>query len=174
MIRDANANDAAAIADLHLRSWRSAYRGIVDNAYMDGALAGEMTDRWRNVFAGARTHSLILVAEQDGALAGFIAIWPETDSPDTAYIDNLHVDPDRRGGGVGRRLLAEAARRLPQLGFNGAALWVFAENSGAVRFYERLNGRAAARTRKPVGGRLIEGIRMVWGDLDQLARAADT
>lgn len=41
MIRDANANDEAAIADLHVRSWRNAYRGIVDDAYMDGALAAE-------------------------------------------------------------------------------------------------------------------------------------
>ena len=172
MIRDANANDAAAIADLHVRSWRSAYRGIVDDAYMDGALADETAAHWRGVFARDRSDGLILVAEQQGVVVGFIAVWPDADDPNTGYIDNLHVDPDCRGGGIGRRLLAEAARRLPELGFNDAALWVFAENGGAVRFYERLNGRAAARTRKPVGGRSIEGIRMAWDDLDQLARAA--
>ncbi len=170
MIRDANVTDAAAIADLHVRSWRSAYRGIVDDAYMDGALAEETADHWRGVFARDHSDGLILVAEQQDAIIGFIAVWPDADDPNTGYIDNLHVDPDRRGGGIGQRLLAEAARRLPQLGFHSAALWVFAENSGAVRFYERLNGRAAARTRKPVGGRLIEGIRMAWDDLDRLAR----
>lgn len=172
MIRDANANDAAAIADLLVRSWRSAYRGIVDDAYMDGALADETAAHWRNMFADERTDGLTLVAEQDGGIVGFIAVWPDTDDPNTGYIDNLHVDPDRRGGGIGRRLLAAAARRLPQLGFGNAALWVFADNRGAVRFYERLNGRAAARTRKPVGGRPIEDIRMVWDDLGDLARRA--
>ena len=45
---------------------------------------------------------------------GFIAVWAEGDPGFGAYIDNLHVHPERRSGGLGRRLLGEAMRRVAE------------------------------------------------------------
>jgi hypothetical protein len=47
VVREASVNDAAAIADLHVRAWQMAYRGIVPDAILDGMsidwLGGERT-----------------------------------------------------------------------------------------------------------------------------------
>ena len=38
MLRPATADDAALIAQLHIDSWRSAYRDILDAAYLAGPM----------------------------------------------------------------------------------------------------------------------------------------
>ena len=80
---------------------------------------------------------------------GFIAVWAEGDPGFGAYIDNLHVHPERRSGGLGRRLLGEAMRRVAGRGETGAYLWVFDDNARAIDFYRRLGGEIveAASTR---------------------------
>ncbi|MEU6929538.1 hypothetical protein AB0A05_10295 [Streptomyces sp. NPDC046374] len=43
-IREAAPSDAAAVAAVHIRSWRAAYRGLVPDAYLDSLDVGERTD----------------------------------------------------------------------------------------------------------------------------------
>jgi GNAT superfamily N-acetyltransferase len=66
------------------------------------------------------------VAEADGAVAGFGALTP-------AMLEHLYVHPDRQRRGIGTLLLEQAKRRRPE----GLRLWLFQQNEGARRFYER-------------------------------------
>jgi ribosomal protein S18 acetylase RimI-like enzyme len=54
------------------------------------------------------------------------------------YIQDLYVDPVERGGGLGRRLLAAAAREGSKRGCKGLLLAVEVSNEDAGRFYARL------------------------------------
>jgi hypothetical protein len=42
--RRATANDAAAIAALRVDSWRTTYRGVMPDAYLDGMRADESAE----------------------------------------------------------------------------------------------------------------------------------
>ena len=66
------------------------------------------------------------VADVQGGVAGFGAL---TD----ARLEHLYVDPDHQGRGIGTLLLDQAKRRRP----GGFRLWLFQQNEGARRFYER-------------------------------------
>jgi ribosomal protein S18 acetylase RimI-like enzyme len=70
----------------------------------------------------------LVVAEHEGALAGFAAL-------DSAQgeLSELFVDPAMLGRGIGQALLADAKRKMPQ----GFALMTRASNGGARRFYAR-------------------------------------
>ncbi|MFE4611644.1 N-acetyltransferase family protein [Streptomyces niveus] len=48
-------------------------------------------------------------------------------------VDQLYLDPDHRGRGIGARLIDLAKRRRPA----GLSLWTFQINGPARRFYER-------------------------------------
>lgn len=144
LYRDATPADADALAALHAASWASAYRGLLSDAYLDGPMAGERLALWRERLgpggsprAGGMP-AVTVVAEEGGALVGLACLLTEP----TLYIDNLHVTPGRKGGGIGRRLMAEVVSRLPVARrAEPVRLTVLEGNHPARAFYDRLGGR---------------------------------
>jgi GNAT superfamily N-acetyltransferase len=76
---------------------------------------------------GVLADSQVWVATVDATPVGFAAVGSDGD------LDHLYVARPHTGSGLGGRLLALAQQAHPE----GLALWVFASNTGAVRFYER-------------------------------------
>jgi len=77
------------------------------------------------------------------------------------YISNVAVLPERRGHGVGARLIAAARREAERRGARAMILDVETDNPGARRLYERLGFRAASRTPEiEIGGRSFAFLRM--------------
>lgn len=172
--RIADASDAPAVAHLHTTSWRENYRGMLPDEYLDGALADELAERWRQSLAEPPERGLVLLVEDTAGLQGFVAVWPDVEARDLAFLDNLHVRAEFRGRGLGRRLLAEAARRLLDRGFVSARLWVIAANTRALAFYERLGGTVGPKSIESVGGHPVEEIEVRWPDLRTLRAAASS
>lgn len=135
MIRRAADADAEAIARVHLRTWRVAYRGIVPDAYLHAMSLATRTERWRDDLPNIPTW----VAVAAGAIVGFVARTPETDP---AEIYALYVDPDHWAHGVGAALLAAALE-----GCVSAGLWCFEDNPRARRFYEAAGFRHGGERR---------------------------
>lgn len=141
VVRAGVADDAAALARVHVAAWRAAYRGQMPDDYLDGLDVGRWTAGWRRVFAAGRTEHL-QVAEVDGTLVGFVDVGPERepgpeDPAGRGELYALNVHPDAWGAGAGPALLTAAHSRLHALGFGEAVLWVLPGNARARRFYER-------------------------------------
>jgi ribosomal protein S18 acetylase RimI-like enzyme len=134
-IRPAAEADFAAIAELQIRSWQDAYRGILPDAYLDGPVEADLRRHW--TAARPQAGDLVLVAAADQALVGFITVWCRPDP----FIDNLHVDPALRSGGIGARLLHAAMAELRARGHGRVWLYVAAANRRAIAFYERQGGQ---------------------------------
>ena len=84
---------------------------------------------------------LILAAIDGGAPVGLAYASFRLKPEIGALLDNLHVAPERKGGGLGTRLLAGVARWLVE--DHGAAalhLEVYAPNAAALAFYEARGG----------------------------------
>ena len=67
--------------------------------------------------------------------------------------------------------MTTAARYLADDGYRSAYLFVFAANTRAVAFYERLNGAIDAREMKTVANTSAPTFRMSWHDLAALGAA---
>jgi GNAT superfamily N-acetyltransferase len=140
-------DDAAVVATLHVESWRSAYRGILSDDYLDGPAAADRRAHWERRLNAPAPDACGLVAAMAGQPVGFAYLIANADPARGTLLDNLHVTPDHRGTGIGRRLLASAAREIAHRGWpRGLHLWVFDANAGARRFYERHGARAVERT----------------------------
>jgi len=139
-IREASAADAEAIADLHAQSWRTAYRGIMTDEFLDGSVFEDRRTVWHDRMA--KGEMIVLLAEREGRLAGFAAYALDADPRWGTLLDNLHVDPDAKGGGIGRALFGRgAARILRERPDGGIHLYVYEANTPAIGFYERIGGR---------------------------------
>lgn len=81
------------------------------------------------------------VAEVDGEVVG-MAIWYLTFSTWTGvngiWLEDLFVQPEQRGGGLGRELLATLARTCVERGYRRLEWWVLRWNEPSIGFYESL------------------------------------
>jgi len=75
------------------------------------------------------------VAEVDGRAVGWVAVIPQGDS---CWLDDLWVEPEWIGAGIGSSLFRHAAERGRQLGA-GRMEWEAEPN--ALGFYEKMGGR---------------------------------
>jgi GrpB-like predicted nucleotidyltransferase (UPF0157 family)/mannose-6-phosphate isomerase-like protein (cupin superfamily)/GNAT superfamily N-acetyltransferase len=140
-IRHARDEDVWGIAEIHVRSWQAAYRGILPDVLLDGLSVSERESRWRSLLAADDGLWLTLVAERDGDLAGFCSVaTPSRDvgtTKRTAEIGALHVDPRQWRQGAGGALLKAAFAELSERCFREATLWVLPANQAALAFYEQ-------------------------------------
>lgn len=145
-IRAMLAADAPAVAALHAESWRTAYRGIYDDDWLDAHAGANREAHWAHRFAAPAATEAGLVAEWDGRAVGFAYLIADADPTRGALLDNLHLVAEARGAGIGARLLrAAAALAIARDWPAGLHLWVFDANEGACRFYERHGGQLVER-----------------------------
>ena len=137
-IREADADDAEAIAEVHVVSWRWAYRGLLPGDLLDGLSVDEREQMWREAVAADPGSVLIAADGQD--ILGFASVGPSRDDdalPSTGELLSLYLVERAAGTGVGARLLTEAELALRKRGFDRASLWVLGTNARARRFYDR-------------------------------------
>jgi GNAT superfamily N-acetyltransferase len=156
-VRRASRQDARAIAEVHVRAWRSAYRGLVPDQLLDALSIEERERAWTEVLGGTGGSSFTLVAVVgDGRVVGFCtASTPSRDedaSESTAEVMATYVDPEHWRAGVGGSLLQSTLAELRRTRFRDATLWVFADNGPARAFYREFgfepNGRERRENRR--------------------------
>jgi GNAT superfamily N-acetyltransferase len=176
MLRRAQPTDETAIARLHVDSWRSAYRGILRDDFLDGALVANRRDIWRARFSALnRADQLILVSEEQGEIQGFACVFFEADAEWGTLLDNLHVVPGLKGKGLGRVLMSAVAQHLQRSSHRQLLhLWVFEKNTAARGFYDRLGGTISTHiTEATPDGDEANILRYVWQDLSILTHPGE-
>ena len=171
-IRLADPSDAAAIARLHATSWQTAYRGILRDDFLAGPVLSNRRELWDARFSGPpAADQIVLIDDCAGEIQGFACAFLDADPDWGTLLDNLHVIPNLKGKGRGRRLLSEIARWVLQRGSASRLhLWAYEQNLGARRFYERLGGEITARVTEPApDGSEVNAVRYCWSDLSGLA-----
>jgi ribosomal protein S18 acetylase RimI-like enzyme len=168
-IRKAMPHDAGALASVQVASWRSAFRNIAPDSYLDNA-ANEKNqiEEWQKILD--EKSQITLVAEVNNHLIAYVLASDETSEIRQwdSEISSLHVLPSYKRLGVGKSLVSAAAFELKQRGCLSVYLWVLMDNHPAVAFYETLMGtRAESRTIDFAGNQVQECI-YYWNAIDDL------
>jgi GNAT superfamily N-acetyltransferase len=140
--RIALVSDAAAIARVHVASWRETYPGLLPDDYLAAMDVGEHEDRWLRTLQDPYHRSAVLVVEHRGGVAGFASAGRERDG-DRRYDGELYaiyLMRSAQGHGLGRALVEASAAALAIRGMTSMVVWVLRENRRARAFYEGLGG----------------------------------
>ncbi|MFI6642084.1 GNAT family N-acetyltransferase [Streptomyces sp. NPDC050504] len=143
VLRLAEAADAAAVADVYLRSYDAALP-TVRRAHSDDGVRAYIRDL-------VVPRGTTWVADGAGAVRGMMVL-------DGDWIGQLYLDPDHRGRGIGDLFVRHAKALSP----GGLQLWTFQVNAPAHRFYERHGFAVAERTDGSANEEREPDVRYVW------------
>ncbi|MGH7022712.1 MAG: GNAT family N-acetyltransferase [Caulobacteraceae bacterium] len=164
VIVPAGPGDAAALAAVHVHSWRETYAGLLPAQYLERMSAPVHATRWRRQLTRARPGEVVMAVEGPKGITAYCAGAVGAGSTE-AEIFTLYLLRSVQGSGLGRRLFETTARVLAAQGAKSLRVWVLNGNERATGFYAHLGGVPAAE--RPVtgwGGTLREtGYR--WSDI---------
>ncbi|NVK72413.1 MAG: GNAT family N-acetyltransferase [Oceanospirillaceae bacterium] len=165
IIREACLDDLSNIANLHAQSWRDNYSDVLSEEYLEKSVFADRTSVWTSRLKKPLTNQLLLVAELDDYICGFICAFGDHHPTFGTIIDNLHVKSGNKGKGIGRQLLAAAASWATTHYKNtDLYLEVLESNTKAIRFYEALGAKniGSSYWHTPCGNQAKEFI-YSWG-----------
>lgn len=138
LVRKPVSADAAAIAILHVRSWQSAYEGLLSSRYLS-ALDSSVERRVGFLSQAIESgNPSIRVAELNGQVVGWVSFGPSRDvdaAQCTAELMAIYLDPVFWARGIGTALWAEALQAIRSSGYRQVCAWVLDGNERATRFY---------------------------------------
>lgn len=145
VIRRATKDDLEAVGRLGAALLRAHY-GFDPQRFMQGGADAEDGYAW---FLGTqldRPDSLVLVAEADGEVVGYLYAgieprnWKEL-RDEAGFVHDILVHEDSRGAGLAQLLMDGALAWFRERGVPRAILWTAAKNTQAHRLFERLGFR---------------------------------
>jgi GNAT superfamily N-acetyltransferase len=101
-------------------------------------------ERLQESLFGPRPYAEVLLAELEGVAVGFALFFHNYSTflaQPGIYLEDLYVQPQARGQGIGRTLLTALARLARERGCGRLEWAVLDWNSDAIAFYQRLGGQ---------------------------------
>jgi len=145
MIRLASINDAKSIAHIRVDGWKSAYKGMIPDSFLntldydfEESRVVSRIDR-----SDAEFTSDILVYEDDGEVLAYAYYGKSLDNAFPNYqseVVALYVLPSKKGMGIGTKLMNEMKTLLIKQGYTNMIVWCLKENYPSIKFYEHLGG----------------------------------
>jgi L-amino acid N-acyltransferase YncA len=160
----AKPEDARAVAEIHVDSWRASYASIVPADYLASLSVERRKTMWDECIATGVPE--LLVAREASVVQGWVCFGQcrdEGSSKAAAEIWAIYVAPSSWSTGVGRLLWLQARELMLAQGFKSCSLWVFPQNDRAIKFY-RSAGFAhdgSAPKRFELGGTQLQEVRFV-------------
>lgn len=159
IIRPINAqDDRLSISHVYEESWKSAYKGMIPQEYLDSIPTGH----WVQFQDGAAHHTLIMLDNDKIIGTSSYGASRFEDMSGYGEIISIYLLPVYWGNGYGKQLLQATVGDLLQIGYKAIFLWVLEANMKARRFYERFGFAAGgAYLENDIGGKKVREIQYI-------------
>jgi GNAT superfamily N-acetyltransferase len=159
-VRRATQDDVPELARVNVAAWRSAYRGIVPDEFLDGMDTARREQGWSRWVSQPEPDAVFVATNgASGRLAAYASVCAVREAEDahptlrTGELAAIYADPAAQFRGAGRAVHEVAVGALAAFGFRHAVLWVLEDNPVARAFYERHGWRSdGVRHEFEVGG----------------------
>lgn len=136
-VRVASEEDIEQITDVHVASWKSAYRGLIPKNTLENIDREARRAMWARTIAERPSETVISTSH--GEITGLANFGKYRDSQDIDHcgeIRAIYVLEKHWRKGIGSKLLEYAVASLSR-NHQEVVLWVLKSNTRAIEFYER-------------------------------------
>ena len=167
-IRVAGINDVNGIAQVHVDSWRSTYKGIISEEYLSNLSIEHRERNWIWTFNNLKSDEVIFVAENDGRIIEFYGGKSRAQNYHyDAELYAIYVLKEFQGQGIGRELIRALLSHLRTNNYKSLMVWVLEQNPSTA-FYKRIGGRSFNQQEIQIGEETLMEIAFGWSHLDEV------
>lgn len=168
VIRKATPQDAAVIAKVHVDSWRTTYKGIVPDNYLEQLSYERRGAMWTHVITNQPENPVFVAEDDDRGVVGFANGGKERSGNPSyqAELYALYIFKEFQGSGIGRALISSVVSQLKENGYNNMMTWV-AKDNRSLGFYEHVGGKRFGEKVDEIDGTPLCAYAMGWDDLSE-------
>lgn len=169
-IREANLDDAHGIGKVHVDAWRTTYKNIISDRFLNNLSYDKRRDLWiHNI---SQEDNYIFIAEnENNEIIGFATGTSEKSGDFPGYdadVTSIYILVDYQGQGIGEKLLIRLFQKFLDLGYRSSVVWVLADNQSRF-FYEKM-GAEIILDNKPIkiGDDTLIEVAYGWKDISKV------
>ena len=156
IIRTAEKEDVWQIAEILVEDWQTAYRGIMDDDFLDSLSVDQRYE------IEVKRYEKYVVAAEGNEVLGYAWLEASDEEPADCEVIALYVRYAKRKMGTGRLLLQYAMRHFRESGKKKMIIWCLKENHESRRFYEKVGGKEYQTGSHNWGGKGYEMISYLY------------
>jgi len=156
-----------AIAHVQVDTWRTAYKGIVPDNFLDRMSYEGAQRNWQWLIDPVSA-AAVYVAEDDSRVVGFAAGGVEKGKdPYKAQLYAIYVLEEFQRKGIGLKLTLPIVQDMKSSGLTSMTAWVL-EESPSKQFFEEIGGARTGSKEKIIGSKSLQEVCYVWKNLGAL------
>jgi len=165
-IRLATISDAEGIAQVSVNSWKTTYKGIISDVFLNQLSVERRKENWVLALNHLKENDATYVAEEQGTIRGFIkgGNCRETDMAYEAEVYAIYLLEEDQGKGYGTLLFNRLVETLRSKPLNSLMVWVL-ERNPSIDFYKRLGGQFITKKEIKIGENIVTEVALGWKDL---------
>lgn len=144
--------DYVAMAEILVSGWRTSYRDIVSDVYLETLSAEHACEEMLDNKKG----NAFFVAKIENKTVAFcrysLTIPMEKQDGFDGTISELYVNPELKHKGIGSILFEQVMRDFERNGNHAVLLGCFSANTPSLQFYEKMGGKAVYEKDLVIGG----------------------
>lgn len=157
-IRYANIKDARTLGEIHSKSWKVAYKGIVQDEILKNITVEKRQAYFEKALTENWEEDAIIFKDNDAVGLICIGKCRDADKTDTCgEIWGIYLLPEYWNMGIGSELINWGINELSKRNFSKVILWVLEENINARKFYEKVGFKHDGTVKEiTIGKKLVE------------------
>ncbi|WP_431799766.1 N-acetyltransferase family protein [Halobacillus andaensis] len=169
-IRIAVVNDAEGIAKVSTSSWKTTYKEILPQSFLDSLNSETKIEKWRSILEEDNEVSFIYVAVNKAEeIVGFCHFGKERTGnyPYEGELYALYLYKEVQGQGIGKGLVEFSVDKLNKSGIRNLMVWVLKDNPSS-KFYQHLGARLIDKKQITVAGESFIEAAYAWESTESL------
>lgn len=168
-IREAKISDASVLAKIRVDAWRTTYKGIISDEYLNSLSYTEQEKRWINTITNAENDkkSIFVAEDNENGIVGFTTFGVER-TGDSLYKGELYaiyILEENQNKGIGKLLFNAVVEKLNELNYNSMIIWALEQNINACCFYELMGGMQVNEKFITIGDDTLKEVAYGWKSL---------
>ena len=141
VIRKIEFDDIPSVVDIQMNGWKEAYRGIIDDNYLDSMNRNKKIEKMENNYQDG----FFIVAVLNDEIVGFCRYYDDNHfSPDyqvDCEIVALYIKPEYKYQGIGTKLFNYVVKCFKKMNKKKMIIWCLKDNYPSRKFYLKMGGK---------------------------------